>query len=44
VQATDLAIDGAAMYLVVRGTGIVRHAFAPTQRCGVSPRLAVRRR
>ena len=28
--ATDLAVDDAALYLVVPGTGIVRHDFTPT--------------
>jgi hypothetical protein len=28
-RATDLAVDGSALYLVVPGTGIVRHDFAP---------------
>ncbi len=35
-EATDLAVDGAALYLVRPGTGIVSHAFAPdpAPRCG----------
>jgi hypothetical protein len=32
--ATDLAVDGRALYLVVPGTGIVAHTFAPTRPCG----------
>lgn len=32
-RATDLAVDGAALYLVVPGTGIVRHDFAPEHPC-----------
>ncbi|MDX6690071.1 MAG: hypothetical protein QOG15_1528 [Solirubrobacteraceae bacterium] len=31
--ATDLAVDGATLYLVVPGTGIVQHPFAPQGAC-----------
>jgi hypothetical protein len=32
-RATAAAVDGAALYLVVPGTGIVTHAFAPQRPC-----------
>jgi hypothetical protein len=32
--ATDLAVDGATLYLVVPGMGIVSHAFAAERPCG----------
>lgn len=32
-RASDLAVDGATLYLVVPGTGIVSHAFAPARAC-----------
>jgi hypothetical protein len=31
--ATDLAVDGTTLYLVVPGTGIVQHDFTPTAVC-----------
>lgn len=46
--ATDLAVDGRTLYLVVPGTGIVRHDFAPAGPCalpsrrGPAPRAAAR--
>jgi hypothetical protein len=33
-RAVGLAVDGPDLYLAVPGTGIVRHAFAPSRRCG----------
>jgi hypothetical protein len=33
-RATDLAVDGSALYLAVPGTGIVTHAFSPERGCG----------
>jgi hypothetical protein len=32
-RATDLAVDGATLHLVVPGTGIVTHDFAPSHPC-----------
>jgi hypothetical protein len=32
-RASDLAVDGATLYLVVPGTGIVAHAFTPVRAC-----------
>jgi hypothetical protein len=32
-RASDLAVDGTTLYLVVPGTGIVTHDFAPTRAC-----------
>jgi hypothetical protein len=32
-RATDLAVDGTTLYLVVPGTGIVTHAFTPAHAC-----------
>jgi hypothetical protein len=33
-RAVGLAVDGPALYLAAPGTGIVRHAFTPSRRCG----------
>jgi hypothetical protein len=33
-RATGMAVDGETLYLVVPGTGIVTHAFAPQRPCG----------
>ena len=32
-RARDLAVDGSTLYLVVPGTGIVTHTFAPERPC-----------
>ena len=32
-RASDLAVDGSTLYLVVPGTGIVTHTFAPERAC-----------
>jgi hypothetical protein len=32
-QAIDLAVDGTTLYLVVPGTGVVQHPFAPERAC-----------
>ena len=35
-RATSLAVDGATLYLVVPGTGIVTHAFTPQRPCSAA--------
>jgi hypothetical protein len=32
--ATDLAVDGDTLYLLIPGTGIVSHPFSPERPCG----------
>lgn len=41
-RAVDVAVDGTVVYLVVPGTGVVRHAFAPERPCGPAARSSGR--
>jgi len=32
-RATDIAVDGRTLYLLIPGAGVVRHESAPSQPC-----------